>query len=313
MASEHLGLSPEAEQVLAQVPPRPERQGLTVEENRQAMLAPARDLGAGPPLWSVRDAEVTGRAGPIPVRVYLPAPEPDSVLVFVHGGGWALGDLETHDALCRSLADLAGCAVVAVDYRQPPEHRFPAAVHDVVDTVRLLLDDEAGLGLDGLPVAVGGDSAGGNLSAVAAQQLRGHERLVHQLLLVPVVDTHPEQWPSYAEFATGLPLTRGDMDWYFEQYLPADVDLDDPELAPLRCADLTGLPPATVITAGSDVLRNEGEAYALRLRQAGVPVEVRRYEGMFHTFLLFGERLSGAREAQSYAAGRLQAAFGQRR
>ncbi|WP_161958417.1 alpha/beta hydrolase [Ornithinimicrobium cavernae] len=309
MADAQPTLSLEATQLLAEAPPRAERPELSVEENRQALLRSSQAFGPGARLWSVRDAEVAGRAGPIPVRVYRPAPDPRGVLVFAHGGGWALGNLETHDVLCRDLADLVGCAVVAVDYRQPPERRFPAAVHDVVDVVRLVLDDEAELGLGGLPVAVAGDSAGGNLVAVAAQQLRGHPRLVHQLLLVPALDTRPAEWPSYADFSAGMPLTRRDMEWYWQQYLPPAVDNADPEVSPFRCADLTGLPPATIITAECDVLRDEGEAYAVRLREAGVPADVRRCEGMFHTFMLFGRRLSAAREAQAFAAERLQQAF----
>ncbi|RIK17146.1 MAG: alpha/beta hydrolase [Acidobacteria bacterium] len=303
-------LSPEAVELLAAAPVRPERAELSVEDNRSAMREALAPFGPGATLWSVRDAQVAGRAGAVPVRAYLPGPRVPGVLVFAHGGGWALGDLDTHDALCRDLADGAGCAVVAVDYRQPPEHPFPAAVEDVLDVVAALLEDRAELNLDGIPVAVGGDSAGGNLVAVGAQQLRGHPRLVHQVLLVPVTDARPDEWESYARFGEGPTLTRRDMDWYFEQYLPPAADRDDPLLAPLRARDLTGVAPATVVTAACDVLRDEGEAYAVRLRDAGVPVRVHRAEGTFHTFLLYGDRLAGAREARRYVVGRLREAFG---
>ncbi|AXH96579.1 alpha/beta hydrolase [Ornithinimicrobium avium] len=302
-------LSPEAVELLAAAPVRPERAELSVEENRAAMLEAISSFGPGAQLWSVRDDEVAGRSGAVPVRVYLPAPDPSGVLVFLHGGGWALGDLDTHDALCRDLADGAGCAVVSVDYRQPPERPFPAAVEDVLDVVGALLEDRAGLELDGLPVAVGGDSAGGNLAAVAAQQLRGHPRLLHQVLLVPVTDARPEEWGSYARFGHGPALTRRDMDWYYEQYLPHGTDPDDPLLAPLRAADLSGVAPATFVTAGCDVLRDEGEAYAARLRDAGVPVGVHRAAGMFHTFLLYGDRLAAGREARGYVVERLRQAL----
>ncbi len=299
-------LSPEAVELLAAAPVRPERAELSVEANRSAMREALAPFGPGARLWTVRESQVVGRAGAVPVRVYLPGPRVPGVLVFAHGGGWALGDLDTHDALCRDLAAEAGCAVVAVDYRQPPEHPFPAAVEDVLDVVAALLEDRAGLDLDGIPVAVGGDSAGGNLSAVAAQQLRGRPRLVHQVLLVPVTDARPDEWRSYARFADGPTLTRRDMDWYFEQYLPPSADRDDPLLAPLRADDLTGVAPATVVTAACDVLRDEGEAYAARLRDAGVPVRVHRAEGMFHTFLLCADRLAGAREARAYVVESLR-------
>lgn len=309
MVTEAGQLASEAAQILAEAPPRPERHTLSVEENRQALARSAQALGPGPQLWSVRDRSVEGRDGPIPVRVYCAGPHPRSVLVFAHGGGWVLGDLATHDALCRNLTALTECAVVSVDYRQPPEHVFPAAVHDVVDVVRGLLEDETDLGLTGLPVAVGGDSAGGNLAAVAAQHLRGSDRLVHQLLLVPALDVRPDRWPSYQEYASGLPLTRSDMDWYLEKYLAGRVvDGHDPDLAPLRHTDLSGVPPATIITAECDVLRDEAEYYAARLAEAGVPVEGRRFDGMFHTFMLFGEHLATARDAQVYAAERLRVA-----
>lgn len=306
MADDSGGLSPEAVELLAAAPARPERAEFPVEENRAAMREALRPFGPGARLWSVRDDEVAGRAGAVPVRVYLPGPAPSGALVFLHGGGWALGDLDTHDALCRHLADEAGCAVVAVDYRQPPEHPFPAAVEDVLDVVGGLLEDRADLGLHGLAVAVGGDSAGGNLAAVAAQQLRGHPRLVHQVLLVPVTDARPDEWGSYARFGDGPALSRRDMDWYYEQYLPHGTDPDDPLLAPLRAPDLTGVAPATVVTAGCDVLRDEGEAYAARLRDAGVPVGVHRAPGMFHTFLLYGDRLAAGRKARGYVVDRLR-------
>ncbi len=309
MTSPHDQLSAEAAAVLAAAPERSERNALTVAQNRDALVRATAAFGPGAQLWSVREAQVPGRAGGVPVRVYLPGPHVPGVLVFVHGGGWALGDLDTHDALCRDLADEAGCAVVSVDYRQPPEHPFPAAVEDVLDIVAALLEDRSGLELDGLPVAVGGDSAGGNLSAVAAQQLRGHPRLVHQVLLVPVTDARPDAWGSYARFGDGPALTRRDMDWYFQQYLPPGTDRDDPLLAPLRAADLAGVAPATVVTAGCDVLRDEGEAYAARLRDAGVPTRVHRADGMFHTFLLYGDRLAGATEARGYVVDGLRGAF----
>lgn len=301
-------LAPEAAALLASAAPRPPRRTLTVEQNRNALRRTAEVFGSGARLWSVREDSITGRVARIPVRVYQPGPEPAAVLVFAHGGGWALGDLETHDALCRNLAALSDCAVVSVDYRQPPEHPFPAAIHDVIDVVRALLCDGAGMGLDGVLVAVGGDSAGGNLAAVAAQQLRHHERLVHQLLMMPVLDARTDAWPSYEAYGSGLPLTMQDMMWYFEQYGVQNLNPEAPEISPLRHPDLIGLPSATIITAEADVLRDEAEAYAQRLREADVPVSLRRVTGMFHTFILFADQLAAAREAQEFAAQRLRQA-----
>lgn len=308
MAENPHDLAPEAAALLASAPARPPRHTQSVAENRAALRRTAQLFGPGTELWSVADETVEGRSDGIPVRVYRPGRETALALVFAHGGGWALGDLDTHDALCRNLAFLSGCTVVSVDYRQPPEHPFPAAVHDVVDVVQGLLDNTAGLGLDGALVAIGGDSAGGNLAAVAAQQLRRHERLVHQLLVMPALDARTEVWPSYQLYGTGLPLTREDMLWYLKQYGVQDVDPETPELSPLRQRDLTGLPPATIITAEADVLRDEAEAYAERLREAQVPTSLLRARGMFHTFILFADHLEAAREAQEFAARQLRQA-----
>lgn len=303
-------LAAEAAAVLAAAPPRPERHLLTVEENRAALRATSAAFGAGATVLHVEGATVPGRAGAVPVRIYRTADGPQPVLVYAHGGGWVLGDLDTHDAICRNLADLASCAVISVDYRRPPEHKHPAPVHDVVDVLEHVLTRAVELDVDPRRIAVGGDSAGGNLAAVAAQQLRHHPGLVHQLLLIPTLDTALDAWPSHREFATAYTLTRNDLRWYFEHYFGGvDVALDDPTLAPFRTADLTGLPAATILTAECDPLRDEAEAYAERLTQAGCEVGLRRFAGMFHPFILFGAGLQAAREAQEYAAACLRDAF----
>ncbi len=305
-------LSPEARRVLEAAPSRPARSQLTVEQNRDSMLAQREAFGPGARLWSVTDTELPGRGPHTPVRVYRPGEEQRPVLVYVHGGGWALGDLDTHDGLCRNLAAAADCVVVAVDYARPPEEPFPRAVDDVLDAVRAVAQGADALGGDGDRVGVGGDSAGGNLAAVAAQQLRGEVDLAHQLLIYPVTDADPDAWPSYTECAAGPGLTADDMRWYFRQYVADDQDRRDPRLAPYRCADLTGVAPATVITASWDPLRDEGEAYAERLKQAGVPVRRRRFEQMFHPFMLY-ESLGAAREAVAFAGERLREAFARTR
>jgi acetyl esterase len=220
-----------------------------------------------------------------------------------------LGDLETHDALCANLAVGAGAVVIAVDYRQPPEHPFPAAVLDVLAVVSSIRDLASDLQVDAAHVAVAGDSAGGNLVAVAAQQVAAGT-LVHQVLILPTLDTDLDAWPSYRLFADGGGMTRADMEWYLEQYTAGSgVDWRDPRLAPYRFADLSGLPPATILTAECDPLRDEGEAYAGRFREAGVPVTLRRFDGMFHPFYLYRDALSAAREAQDLISDQLRAAL----
>lgn len=305
-------LSPEAIQVLEAAPDRPRRHTVTVAENREAFRRQIEVFGPGADVWKVEETRVPCRDGKVPVRIYRTEPRHQPALVYAHGGGWALGDLDTHDALCRELAAGADCAVISVDYRQPPEYPFPYAVQDVVDALNSVVAMADELDIDPTRVAIGGDSAGGNLAAVAAQQSRHQLYPVHQLLIMPAVDTDTEGWPSYREFADGYSLTRNDMLWYFEQYFGgAEVHPADTALAPLRCPDLHGLAPATVITAECDPLRDEGEAYASRLAKAGVAVALRRFQGMFHPFILFGNKLSAAREAQAYAAAQLRLAFAQ--
>lgn len=301
-------LAPQAIALLAAAPPRPERHTQSVEDNRRSLQEAAELFAPGPKLYEVLDLSLPTELGDIPVRVYRPGPGNRPVLVYLHGGGWALGNLDTHDSICRHLAHDASCTVVAVDYRQPPEHRFPAAVEDTIAAVRAVAEAAAELQVDHRQLAIGGDSAGGNLAAVAAQQLVADMEIAHQLLLIPALDAHVGRWPSYQQFATGTPLSRRDMEWYYEQYC-VEPAADDPRLSPLVVPNLSGLPPATIITAECDPLRDEGEAYADLLSRAGVPVELRRYDGMFHPFVLYGARLESAREAQRYAAARLREAF----
>jgi acetyl esterase len=303
------GLSAEARALLAAAPPRPPRAALSVAENRAGLRDQIPLFGTGPDLFSVREAHVDVGGREVGVRVYRPTGGELPVVVFAHGGGWALGDLDTHDGLCRHLAAAAGAVVMAVDYRRPPEHPFPAAVEDVLGVIRVLPRRAGLLRIVPTRVAVAGDSAGGNLAAVAAQQLPAGS-LVHQALILPTLDTDLDAWDSYRWFATAEGLTRADMDWYFEQYTAGTgADLRDPRLAPYRLGDLTGLPPATILTAECDPLRDEGEAYARRLEAAGVPVLLRRFEGMFHPFYLYRDSLAAAREAQELVGQRLRTAL----
>lgn len=248
----------------------------------------------------------------VPVRIYRPAATTGlPALVFFHGGGWVIGDLETHDGDCRTLANAAGCVVIAIDYRLAPEHRYPAALDDCYAVATAVAEMSEELGIDPERIAVGGDSAGGNLAASVALKARDGSgpSFVHQLLIYPVTDAHFET-DSYRDNAEGYMLTRQGMEWFFDHYVPDASARQDPLVAPLRASHHGGLPPATIITAEYDPLRDEGEALGARLEAAGVPVVTRRYDGMIHGFFGMTDLLEGARAANQFAAGRLRTAFG---
>ena len=249
--------------------------------------------------------------GEITVRAYSPGgPGPHPALVYYHGGGWVIGDLYTHDGLCRSLTNAARCAVLSVDYRLAPESKYPVPAEDSYAALRWVVANAARLGIDPRRVAVGGDSAGGNLATVVALMARerGGPALVHQVLIYPVTD-HDLTTPSYVENATGYVLTREGMRWFWSHYLARESQGREPYASPLRAPRLAGLPSALVITAEYDPLRDEGEVYAARLRDAGVPVTITRYAGMFHGFIRMTRILDKARTALDEIAGSLQKAF----
>ena len=308
-----MGLADEAREFLrrTRADERPARRTLTPEENRAGHRQAVVHQGEARPLAVVRDAVVPSDAGDVPVRVYRPRADGTlPVLVYLHGGGWVLGSVDTCDRPCRNLAALAGCAVVAVDYRLAPEHPFPAALDDARAVLRHVAAHPDEYGVDPGRIAVGGDSAGGNLSAVLAQESRRDgPPLRHQLLVYPVCDTDTEKPGSYKEFASGYSMTRDDMLYYLDRYL-AGHDPADVRVAPAREPDLSGVCPATVITAECDVLRDEGEAYARAMSAAGVDVRHRRFAGMFHPFWPLAGVLPASREAQQYAATALREAFG---
>ncbi|MEV4555511.1 alpha/beta hydrolase [Kitasatospora sp. NPDC049285] len=288
---------------------------LTLEQARAADLADLRAAtGAREEVGSVEEFTVDGPAGPLTMRHYRPKQAPPATarpaLLYLYGGGWALGSLETGDPICRALANAAGCSVLAVGYRHAPEHRFPAAVLDCHAALEWTAGHAAELGIDPARIAVGGDSAGGNLAAALTLLARecGGPALVHQLLVYPNTDHRPgSDAPSGP--ADPLLFNRHSVAWYWSHYLADPADADDPLASPLRAADHAGLPPATVITAEYDPLRDEGEEYAGKLRAAGVPVELRRYAGMPHGFFAMPGVLDDGRAAQRYAAQRLVAAF----
>jgi acetyl esterase len=264
--------------------------------------------GNDAPIGKVDERTIPGPAHPIPVRVYTPLGAKDGVLaglVFFHGGGFVIGDLDTHDDLCRCLANESGCRVVSIDYRLAPEHPFPAAVEDCFAATRYVAAHAGEFGIDRKRLAVGGDSAGGNLAAVVSQLAKGEggPPLAFQLLIYPVTQLGaPVDTPSMRENAKGYFLEKEGMDWFTKLYCPETRHRSDPRLSPLLCGDLAGLPPAYVITAGFDPLRDEGKAYADKLDAAGVPVTYVNYPGMVHGFFSMRGLIPKAREAVAAAA-----------
>jgi acetyl esterase len=266
-----------------------------------------------PALRSVEDRVVPGPGGGVPVRVYRPESDAATlpVLTFFHGGGWVFGNLDSHDHVCRALAHEAGCLVVAVDYRLAPEHKFPAALDDCHAVTDWLAANAPELGGDGARIAVGGDSAGGNLAAAVclAARERGGPALAFQLLIYPATD-HTADTDSLERNAIGYLLTRDAIEWCKYQYLRDAEDARDPLASPLLADDLAGLPPALVQTAEFDPLLDEGTAYAERLAAAGVATEHLTYAGMVHGFVRMGALIDDANTAIADAAARLKAALG---
>jgi acetyl esterase len=251
---------------------------------RGSLLAPRRGVVA----VGTDDRMVQGAAGPRRARIYTPWERSGRAapgLVWFHGGGFVLGSIESHDGLCSALAAHAGVVVVSIDYRLAPEHRFPAGVQDAIAATRWVLEHCDEIGVDARAVAVGGDSAGGNLAAVVAQSLRGASRQVSfQLLVYPATDATCRE-ASHRMFREGFVLTESDIAWFLGQYLPDPRFATDPRVSPLFAVDLSGLPPALVVTAGFDPLRDEGRRYAERMREAGVEVDHICSEGSLHGFL----------------------------
>ncbi|MFG1759518.1 alpha/beta hydrolase [Micromonospora echinofusca] len=282
----------------------------SLAEARAADLAAIRaGGGAVEPVHEVRDTHVPGPAGDLPVRVHRPAGEgPLPTLVYFFGGGWTLGSVDTADGICRRLANAVPCQVVTVGYRLAPEHPFPAAVHDCHAAARWIADNPAEFGVDPLRVAVGGDSAGGNLAAAVTllARERGGPRLAAQLLVYPNTDQSAD-----ADGGGEDPLlfNRRSVAWYRGHYLADPADARHPLASPLLAADLAGLPPALVITAEHDPLRDEGERYAHRLRGAGVPTTLTRYAGMVHGFFAMPGAFDDGRRAQDQAAAFLRDRF----
>ena len=260
---------------------------LTPDEARAQANAMISLLGPGEAVEQVRDGSVPGAHGEIPIRIYTPAGSgPFPLLVWFHGGGWVIGNLDTTDITCRLLANGGGCIVVSVNYRHAPEHNFPAAPEDCYAATQWVAAHATELNGDGQRIAVGGASAGGNLAAAVTLMARdrGDPHVIFQLLMVPVTDFNLDSG-SYKSNAEGYGLTRQSMAWFWNQYLRMEADGANPYASPLRAPDMHGLPHAFVMTAELDPLHDEGVAYAERLRAAGVPVTHQCYAGMIHGFL----------------------------
>jgi acetyl esterase len=290
-------------------------EGRTVERARAENLEGV-PVVCGPPRPMARVEEMTipGPAGKIPARLYvaLGAPQPPQpLLIYYHGGGWVIGDLESHDGLCRFLAEHSGCRVLSVDYRLAPEHPFPAPGEDCFAAFSWAAEHAAELGADPARIAVAGDSAGGNMAAVVCLMARdsGGPRPAMQLLLYPATDAVGGQ-ASRDTFAKGFLLTRNDMEWFEAHYLPDGAEADDPRVSIMRAADVSDQPPAYVITAGFDPLRDEGEVYATRMREAGVQVALRRQSSLIHGFANLTAICPSARAAMFEAAGALRMGLG---
>ncbi|MBS1860247.1 MAG: alpha/beta hydrolase [Actinobacteria bacterium] len=330
------GLSPRASRALFGKPPRID--GQTLASETQALLALAKLSGSDGffsgrgvaearaqaryearvveprpriPMTEVRALDLPGPGGPLPSRLYVaepsPAGEPAPLLVYYHGGGWVIGDLDTHDGVCRLLASAAGVRVLSVGYRLAPEHPFPQPLEDAWAAFEWAAANAGALGADPTRIAVGGDSAGGNMAAVVCHMAvdAGGARPAMQLLFYPVTDS-AEDTRSRQLFAAGFILTRADMEKFEAAYLPPGADASDQRISVLKCPDLRNLPTAYVATAGFDPLRDEGEAYALKMRDCGVRVALRRHPGLVHGFANMAAVNRTAYGAMREAAGALR-------
>jgi acetyl esterase len=306
-------LDPQAKAFLDQVAASgaPGFDQMTVQQAREAIRALFATREPPLPLKKVEDRVVNVGGVKLPVRIYTPdANGPLPILVFFHGGGWVVGDLESHDGTCRALANGAGCIVIAVDYRLAPEHKFPAAADDCYGATKWAALNAASFGGDPTRIAVGGDSAGGNLAAVVAQMAtdRGAPTIKYQLLIYPVTN-YSYDTASYKNNGEGYLLTKGSMQWFWNHYLNNPNDGENPYASPLRGQRLSNLPPAWVLTAEFDPLCDEGAAYAKKMKDAGVAVEYTDYKGMIHGFFSLGHMFDQGKKAVAEACSKLKAAF----
>jgi acetyl esterase len=309
-------LDPQAELVIGLVKQSgaPEFWQLTPEQAREQYQLRVAKLATREPVFRAFDRRIPGAGSDLTVRVYQPREakpgERLPVLLWFHGGGFVIGNLDTHDHACRALASQADCLVVAVDYRLAPEFRFPAAVDDCMAALRWMALNATQIGGDPRRIALGGDSAGGNLAAVCAILARneGHPGVAFQLLIYPCTAPEPET-ASHRKFAEGYLLTRNNITWFYRQYVRSAKEFYDFRFAPLVTEDLSNLPPALVLVAGYDPLRDEGVEYAKRLIESGNRVTLVSYEGMVHGFLLMGGAVDAAQHALTQSSAAVKQAF----
>jgi len=312
-------LDPEARHVLAlgrQADAPPFEAG-TPQQARRAYDEGFPDLqGEREPVGLVSERTIAGPGGPLKLRIYRGQGAPDAdapALLYLHGGGWVIGNLESHDEICRWFANMAACVIVSPAYRLAPEHKFPAAVEDCFAVLSFMRDAAGELGIDTRRIAVAGDSAGGNLATVLALLARGNRiPLTAQLLFYPNTDA-AQTADSYRRFGEGFGLTASTMAWFRDHYISNVSDIDDWRASPLKAESLAGAPPAFIALAGHDVLADEGEAYAGRLEEDGVPLVLRRWPGQIHGFVSMGRHGPAARQAVAEAVaawGGFDPAFG---
>jgi acetyl esterase len=288
------------------------REGEPLSESRRKRNASGFLGGRGARMEEARDFSIPGPAGAIPARLYLPSRGGHlPIVVYFHGGGWFLGNLDTHDHICRNIAMASGAAVISPDFRLAPEHPFPAAVEDAYAALAWIHEHAVSLGLDESRMAVAGDSSGGNIAAAVTLMTRdaGGPPIACQALLYPVTDVSRMDTASYRNFARGYYLTKRYMEIFRSMYLPDRRIWGDPRVSPLLARSLRRLPPAVMVTAQLDVLRDEGEAYAARLAAAGVPVVHRRFDGTIHGFVGMDRVFPQSKVAIAMIAGELRRVF----
>lgn len=299
-----MALHPFIEAMILQFRERPAISAGSPDEAREMLAAGRSLLGGGPDMASVSDIAIPTAQGDLPARLFVPQAEPIGLIVYIHGGGWVIGNIDDFDTFARALAKESGCAVLLPDYRLAPEHPFPAPLDDTESALLFAQSNMTRLAGGELPLIVAGDSAGANLATVAARRLKDRLALALQVLIYPVTDCDFET-PSYRSHGVDLPLKTADMKWFFSQYVP-DSDWRSPDVSPLRSEELAGLPPTVVTTAEFDVLADEGSAYAAKLEAAGVPVIARQVAGVTHGYIRFHTLFDVAREELAAVAGNIR-------
>jgi len=307
-------VDPQLKPILDQLLKLPRFESLSVDQAR-ALATQYNAAGKLPPLpvGSVVNRVIPGPGGELPIRIYTPhGTGPFPLMMYFHGSGFVMCNLDTHDRGCRNLCNATGCVVISVDYRLAPEHKFPAAPEDCYAATKWAAVHAGELNADPAHIVLAGDSAGGNLVAVTALMARdrGAPALCGQLMIVPVTDYPKPGYPSYVENGQGYGLTAAGMRWYWGHYLNSEAEADNPYASPVRAGNLRGLPPALIITAELDVLRDEGEHYGKCLAEAGVPAQVTRYDGVHHGFFGMQAVLDKSKKAMEEVTAWLRQRFG---